>query len=1052
MSAAEQQARVLRYWRAIELFSPQKVPRLNPNSQTEPVLRSGGDTPLPWFTSGGLTSGWFPTATHGSKWRFTAYCGLYRLGRLRARLEHHFARKHSVNFDQRPDGESCLAAFQITADGRPLLDTFVLASAPWAEGCLEKSGAQAQASLQGFEAAASEQSLRLAERFAVRENDQVGRLLLQQGFHVGRPIQPGDLEIDIEQIAQSLGVAASLRPQGFRLAGHQIPEKYALEADSDDFLNSFFLRDLERVADAVTHSRPSAALSRFLLPDSALAADHRQDVRNTPDLLWQKSAPQLVPPARWPASPHQSLYFSQQFAINSALESFDTASNPLFAINGPPGTGKTTLLRDVIAAVLVRRAQALARLARPALAFEDKPAQWNTADHRRPVHLWRPAFLGFEIVVASSNNRAVENVTLEIPAKHAVDPDCLPAIDYFADFATRLLAAKKDAAGEPIEAWGLIAARLGNRKNRRDFMKRFWGADKQLPEPRDRAHEGFYRYLKSLRPGPASLLAWKKAVSEFQQALKAEAVIRQERTAGWQAVSVETDLRNARIQLTNLHADLEAVLAARRNHHSFKPGLVDALFTRGGAYQEWRDADGRLAATVAACQTACDAARARLAGLSAAQEHLTPLTASFPAPSLEQWLANPEARELSSPWADESWNRARNRVFLAALYLHRVFIECAPQQIRQNLDAAMDVLGGKVSSSGPSLQSAWATLFFVVPVVSTTFASFDRLFSNLGSESLGWLLIDEAGQAVPQAAAGALWRTRRAMVVGDPRQLEPIVPLPHSAQRALQQHFEVDETWLPSNNSAQKLADRVSPLGTWIENADEEEPIWVGAPLRVHRRCQRPMFDISNLIAYDGQMVFATEEVASSFLSNPLTTVSVSSTPPEEQACSFTERRRAAPSCALPPSSWIDIAGSESDGHWIPAEGVVLEILLSELQRASIEPSSILLISPFRAVARKLSAIAARHGIRLRGTVHVSQGKEAAVVILVLGGDPRRVRAKGWASEKPNLLNVAVSRAQHRLYIIGNREEWSQYPNFAEAAALLGKEKLHPIKSLSARH
>ncbi len=146
MSPAEREPRILQYWKAVELFSPQKIPRLNLSSRKEPVLRALGERPLPWDRSH-----WFQDAEAGRKWRFTACCGLCKQARIRAHLEHAFG-PDPTSFDGRPDGESCLFALQIAAD-------------------------------------------------------EVGRELNRRpGIHVGRPIQPGDLETEIERIADSLGV------------------------------------------------------------------------------------------------------------------------------------------------------------------------------------------------------------------------------------------------------------------------------------------------------------------------------------------------------------------------------------------------------------------------------------------------------------------------------------------------------------------------------------------------------------------------------------------------------------------------------------------------------------------------------------------------------------------------------------------------------------------------------------------------------------------------------------------------------------------------------
>jgi hypothetical protein len=176
-----------------------------------------------------------------------------------------------------------------------------------------------------------------------------------------------------------------------------------------------------------------------------------------------------------------------------------------------------------------------------------------------------------------------------------------------------------------------------------------------------------------------------------------------------------------------------------------------------------------------------------------------------------------ETLNLTAPWMPAGLNRKREDLFIAAMAVHRAFVDMAPQKILHNLSALMSVL-----SSGPPKDEAkrklvgdlWSTLFMVVPVISTTFASVDRMFGNLPPGSIGWLLIDEAGQALPQAAAGAVMRARRSIVVGDPLQIPPVVTLPERLNSEICKYLKVDSsTWAAPAASAQTLADRAALPG-----------------------------------------------------------------------------------------------------------------------------------------------------------------------------------------------------------------------------------------------
>jgi hypothetical protein len=95
----------------------------------------------------------------------------------------------------------------------------------------------------------------------------------------------------------------------------------------------------------------------------------------------------------------------------------------------------------------------------------------------------------------------------------------------------------------------------------------------------------------------------------------------------------------------------------------------------------------------------------------------------------------------------------------------------------------------------------------------------------------------------------------------------------------------------------------------------------------------------------------------------------------------------------------------------------------------------VFVVSPFREVAAGVGAVTrGRLDSRRVGTVHTTQGKEADVVILVLGTSEDQNGARGWASATPNLLNVAVSRARRRLIVIGDHRSWAGQQYFSDLA------------------
>jgi hypothetical protein len=385
-----------------------------------------------------------------------------------------------------------------------------------------------------------------------------------------------------------------------------------------------------------------------------------------------------------------------------------------------------------------------------------------------------------------------------------------------------------------------------------------------------------------------------------------------------------------------------------------------------------------------------------------------------------------EVREQTLPLSNKALHDARARLFLRALDVHKAF--ATSYGFVKNLGLALDMIDGKAELRPKLPQVAihlWETLSILVPVVSTTFASMGRSFSHLEAAQIGWLFIDEAGQAVPQHAVGALYRAKRAVIVGDPLQIEPVITFNKAADASLLERTKAPPRYQSTARSVQVLADGVNPFGFELKDN------WVGCPLRVHRRCVEPMFSISNTIAYEGTMVLGRGKS-------------------EEEAVltAGDAERKTSPRPLLGESRWFNVtATGGQQENYLPQQGeLALDLIRQFMTNGWIDEHKykglplVFVISPFKSVAQEFRALLFRRRRQWAGsvsskvlehwskasvgTVHTFQGKEQESVILLLGG--AKEQAVRWASRSPNILNVAVTRAQRRLYVIGDRQRWVQ--------------------------
>ena len=192
-------------------------------------------------------------------------------------------------------------------------------------------------------------------------------------------------------------------------------------------LHSFFIDDLEKAKKIETVN-----LNAYLYGDKKerMNLDSKKDSVNFhPHLFEQILQPKNYPLGRFPSNTTYALSLMQQVAVNLSI-GFD--NNQMRSVNGPPGTGKTTLLKDIFAQLVVQQAYGIAKLSDHFIKGTKKTIYFNDASIGEiPEHITEN-----NIVVASSNNGAVQNIVNELPLSKEIDNfliEELKEADYFCE-------------------------------------------------------------------------------------------------------------------------------------------------------------------------------------------------------------------------------------------------------------------------------------------------------------------------------------------------------------------------------------------------------------------------------------------------------------------------------------------------------------------------------------------------------------------------------------------------------------------------------------------
>ncbi|RGC69723.1 ATP-dependent RecD-like DNA helicase [Micromonospora sp. MW-13] len=353
------------------------------------------------------------------------------------------------------------------------------------------------------------------------------------------------------------------------------------------------------------------------------------------------------------------------------------------------------------------------------------------------------------------------------------------------------------------------------------------------------------------------------------------------------------------------------------------------------------------------------------------------------------------------PDGDASW---RQLVDLIGTERPALSIKLLRAQIARRVAAGARLLQDRADEMAKPQSDSWAyfpEMLRVLPGWAVTALSARRLRRSPALYDL--VVIDEAAQCTIPAILPMLYRAKRALIIGDPRQLAPVVDLPEADDVTERARAEVSTGWLTTR--------RLTYTG---HSAYDAFAAAAGAThlLDEHYRCHPDIVEVPNREVYQGRLTVLTDPA-----------------------------RLAAP--ADQAVRWRDVPGRFSPGatgsgcNQAEIDQVVTEV--AHL-RTTYPDASIGVVTPLAAHQRRLATALRDAGLTdnlLCATIHKFQGSERDIMVVSpVGAHGIPDRTRGWLVHQTNLWNVAITRARSQLVVVGDRSWWSGQRGLLTALAL----------------